>query len=430
MLQHIKYGLIICCLMGSWNSHAQFLKVDLSPKHQEKLGKTKDYKKKFSKYQKYRAKDSLKQAKKNLKAFKLKQDSLAKSDFQRLAVYEDLKDIEEQVCPDSSAVSFEYLKQVAEENGQIEELQKLKALEDQYGPYVAQRDSLLHRSVRLDSLLSQNDSTLLASGEELALASLAAYGGEGFAELGSPPAMTADQLMAIQGGHEQYMQQAKAYSSLATESMKNLETSSINELSLDQTKQVEATKSKMKVDKLKYAEIGDSNDMATAKKHQSLEGLPLKKRLFLGGNVHISSTDPVIFEMTPQIGYYINKNWNAGIGFLYKDSFGGDSTVHQQAQFGYNFFTSHTIYKSLFAYSEYNRLKRARLFHESDQVTEWSDAFLIGLGVNFKVTAKVDGHIMLLYDPNGYSPQRLFGLPVALKFGFKLSEIGRTKLFH
>lgn len=96
-----------------------------------------------------------------------------------------------------------------------------------------------------------------------------------------------------------------------------------------QQARLEAVKKKMKVDKQKYSQLGNSQDMSTAIKRKSLKGAPLKQRIYFGGNFNINSTDPVILDFSPQLGYYLNRKWIIGAGFTYRNSFSStDSTTH------------------------------------------------------------------------------------------------------
>lgn len=421
-LLYVLLFVLFCCI-GTVNG--QSVKVDLSPRHQKKLANTKDYKKKFLRHKKYVSKDSLKQTKVRIRAYEWKLDSLEKQDNQRREVFADIGNIQDRVLPDTLAVSFDYLKQVASDGNHAQELEQLNQLESKYGPIIAVRDSMLNGSYRPMALAHQQDSLIAEQGQQAALNHLSSAGGSEFGQLAQQSSLTQNPLSGEVG-------QAKAYSDMAQSITKKepnvLHTGNLTE---DQLTKLKSTQAKMKVDKLKYAEIGDSNDLSTAKKHRSLKGVPAKKRMYLGGNIHISSTDPIVFEIAPQVGYYFNKKWAAGIGFSYKDYIGklSEQTNQVHYSYGYHIFSSYNLHKNIFAYGEYGRDKNDRLFAEKSPTARWTDRAQIGLGLNISISSKLDGHILLLYDVMDNSRQQFLGLPVVLKFGFKISEIGRSKLF-
>lgn len=425
ILVHGLLSLLILCQF----SYAQSFKVNLSAKHQQKLNGTKDYRKKLTRYHKYYEKDSAKARALSAKNYKRKLDSLEQADQLRTGVYSDLDDIKSKMNLDTSAVTFNHLKTIAGEDDRfVNELSQLNHLEEQYGPILKNRDSLLTSQFKFDSLMLTNDSSALALAEQMAMSRISAMGGEEYGALVSQKGATAQDFVP---DHSGIKHQVKNAQDLASKDPDDLKKKSINHLSEDQMTKLKATQAKMKLDKLKYAEIGDSKDMDTAVKKSSLRGVPFGKRLDIGGNFQIASTDPVVLELSPQVGYFFNKKWAAGLGLSYRTALGASDSLSNSAAhgYGYQLFTSYDFLKNLLAYAEFNQTKQDRLFGEKNEQTPWKSSFLIGLGLTLKVSTKIDGRIMLLYDMKQESPQKLFGQPVVIKFGFRASELGRHKRF-
>ncbi|WP_456458463.1 hypothetical protein [Reichenbachiella sp.] len=415
----------LVCAIVIGESHAQSFRMNLSPKHQKKLNNTKDYRKKLTRYHKYYAQDSTALKKAEKRNYKKKLDSLAQVDFERNKLYGQLATIQSNMDLDTTVVTFEHLKQVAGDHQvYAEELQQLEALEQVHRSTLMFRDSVLRSEFKLDSLMLRGDSSSMALAEQMVVSRLSSMAGEEYSQVLSQRMGSVDDYAPEQAA------QWKDLEGLTTPSPKDLSDESVNNLSDKQNAKLKETQSKMKLDKLKYAEIGDSKDMNTAVKKTSLKEVSFKKRLDLGGNFQIASTDPFVIELSPQIGYFINKKWTVGLGLNYRTTIGASDSLSKTAAhgYGYQLFSSYDILKNLFLYSEFNRTKQDRLFGEKNELVDWKNAFMIGLGLSLKVSSKVDARIMLLYDVSKQSEQKFLGQPVVLKFGFRLSEIGRHEL--
>ena len=184
---------------------------------------------------------------------------------------------------------------------------------------------------------------------------------------------------------------------------------------------VEAAQQKLTKLKKKYSYVPNSNDLSTARKANSLEGEPLKKRLKIGGTLQIHAGKPVGVDFNPQIAYRIHKKWSAGVGATYRSSFGGGERFisgEEHETYGGRLFTDYTFFKSFFAHGEFEKIHTNYLDPDEDRlVGQWSSGLLVGIGKKYRLVKKVEGNVMILYnflhdEPGPYER------PWVIRFGF------------
>ncbi|MEO9646153.1 MAG: hypothetical protein ABJI10_08790 [Ekhidna sp.] len=174
--------------------------------------------------------------------------------------------------------------------------------------------------------------------------------------------------------------------------------------------------------KKKYSELPDTRYPEEGTKRNSLEDKPFKNRLYFGGNLSLQSTDPVIINTNLQLGYWINKKWLGGVGVIFREQFGNDSTSQVTGDgYGYSFFTRYDIPKGFFAWAEVERQINKSLFaSESPVGTKWDSAHLLGVGREFKI-GKVQMLSLILYDFN-YQSNDLNSSPFVFRLGVRFSK--------
>jgi len=79
--------------------------------------------------------------------------------------------------------------------------------------------------------------------------------------------------------------------------------------------------------KKKYSKLPYTRYPKEGTKRNSLQDIPFTKRLYFGGNVGLTSTDPLILSSNLQLGYWINKKWLAGVGITLREQFTAEDTT-------------------------------------------------------------------------------------------------------
>ncbi|MEP0986425.1 hypothetical protein [Ekhidna sp.] len=175
--------------------------------------------------------------------------------------------------------------------------------------------------------------------------------------------------------------------------------------------------------KKKYSKLPDTRFPEKGVKRNSLEQVPFKKRLYLGGNFSIQSTDPFIIDSNLQLGYWINNKWAAGVGIILREQFNNQDTTSALTgdAYGYSFFTRYEIPKGFFGWAETERQINKSFFgNESTTAAAWQSTYLLGIGREFKI-GFVQMTSMVLYDFN-YRNNDLNARPFVFKFGVRFSK--------
>lgn len=384
--------------------------VKVSDHHVRKLEKAKGSKAKLAGYQKFYKKDSIKAAKKAWSSFrKDKKDSLktkhlwkeAKQnkgkilsnrwEFDRVPAYEQVDPFSFPIPKDSLDWAFQELAR----HGEFEELQQI------YSSY-AQYDSayMLHfhpDSITLDSAMLSNRFDMKQR--------ISSYLPEELRQ--ETDVNIAKQIEA--GTIDQYGAVQKIDRSGVKEFFKNVS-----------PEQFSKSQVAMTTLKKKYATLPSLEKEEEGIKRNSLEELPWKKRLYLGGNVTIQSTHPLILDSDIRLGYRLNKYWAAGVGLVLREQFnnGASSDLTGDAH-GYSLFSSYEIVSSYFAYGEFQAVQNRSLFEGSGKPTNWQYSHLLGAGKSFRLGRKISASIILLYDFN-YKNNDLNARPLVMRFGYSI----------
>lgn len=311
-----------------------------------------------------------------------------------------------------------------------EQRKQLEMIQKEYGPYskeVSGYLSFLKDSVDVMDTLS----TLAgARAEQAAQGLLEKNLANG--QIGKVKEMQS-QLEDIKGKPTEYQNKLKEYND--PEKAKNAAKEKAQQAALEkfaQSSQVKSMTDKLNKLKGKYSSILNSNDMSTAIKEKSLQGRPLRERWVIGGNFGVASTAPLMIDLSPQFGYRINKKFQAGISIIYRVKFVDSvkvSNAISQDHYGYGAFASHGLILNFFAYAEFERtasLVKAAITGDKAR-HQWSNNLFLGVGRKFVVHPKLNGTVLLLWNPlhiNGVTP---FHEAFVIKTGFQLSELGLLK---
>jgi|GEM_PF-4741346 len=176
--------------------------------------------------------------------------------------------------------------------------------------------------------------------------------------------------------------------------------------------------------KSKYISIPDLSNPDSGIKRNSLKGHPLKDRIYLGGNVAIQSTDPIILDSDIQLGYKVNRDLAFGAGFKWRESFHAPDTLTGLSKdaHGYSLFVSHQLPRSFFAYAEYGTVCNRSLFGERELKGSWQQEYLVGLGRQFKVTRFLELTVLFLYDFN-HRNNTTHPRPFVMRMGYRIQKL-------
>ncbi|MEM8939851.1 MAG: hypothetical protein AAGC64_10940 [Bacteroidota bacterium] len=193
-------------------------------------------------------------------------------------------------------------------------------------------------------------------------------------------------------------------------------------IDLDQFKEAQANLQKLKK---KYSKLPDSRYPEEGTRRNDLSGLPIKKRLYFGGNVSLQSTDPLIVNINLQIGYWINKKWLAGTGFVLREQFSEEDTTSSTRGdgYGYSVFTRYDIKKGFFGWAESEFQLDKSFFGSQEQPmksSSWQYAYLLGIGREFKI-GKVQMMSLILYDFNHHNND-FNSRPLVFRIGWQFSK--------
>jgi hypothetical protein len=188
-------------------------------------------------------------------------------------------------------------------------------------------------------------------------------------------------------------------------------------------KQFEDMQNDIKGLKEKYSELPDTRFPEEGVKRNSLEDVPFKKRINLGGNFSVLSTDPFILDTNLQLGYWINKKWMSGLGFILRENFGKQDSLSVLTgdSHGFSLYTRYDIAKGFFGWVEMDQQINQSFFQKEETVIPvWEKAYLLGIGREFKI-GPIRMSTMILYDFN-YLNNNLNARPLVYKMGIQFSK--------
>ena len=186
--------------------------------------------------------------------------------------------------------------------------------------------------------------------------------------------------------------------------------------------------------KKKYSSLQNSEDLSSGVKRKSLKGRPVDERFILGGNFDVQVAKPIKVDVSPLIGFRVNKPFTLGVGGTYRLDIGYEDSSIKNVKFdtkvyGYNAFASYDIIKRFFLYTEYTYMAEIQTDKlTAEKKTKWEPSFVAGIGRSFKVHPKLTGTVMLLYNIVNSSVANPPGNRFQVKFGFQTNELTFKKI--
>ena len=297
---------------------------------------------------------------------------------------------------------------------------QMEAFQKEYGPYSKEVKQYLFF---LKDSVDRSD-TLKVMAEKNAKELATRFGGNEVTEFN-----TFDKKMTeMKAAPEEYKKQLEQYKD-PIKAKKELKQKATEQLS--QLDAVKGLQDKIGLAKKKYSTLLNSNDLSTGIKEKSLKGRPLRERWVIGGNLNIADTAPLMIDLSPQFGYRVNKKFQVGINIVYRLKFVDSvriSNAISQDHYGYGAFATYSIILNFFAYAEFEQAASLIKSNTPDKPSrEWLNNVFVGVGRKFKIHPKVNGTVLLLWNPvhvNGTTP---FSEAFVIKTGFQISELGLLK---
>lgn len=191
---------------------------------------------------------------------------------------------------------------------------------------------------------------------------------------------------------------------------------------------IQGVQKKMNLLMKKYSVVPNSNDLSTAIKRSSLKGRTIKERLVFASNFQVYRTNPLTIDLSPSVGYKLNRNFVVGAGGNYRQTFSADTIPNLAAEvFGYKAFVSHDLFSNFFAYGEFDRNSRGFNIEGRKLSAEWRNAAFGGVGRKVRVHAKVEMIILMMYNFIHQQNDVVYPRRFVVKVGFQNSEIALLK---
>lgn len=134
------------------------------------------------------------------------------------------------------------------------------------------------------------------------------------------------------------------------------------------------------------------------KNENSLSNLPFKERLFTGGNLGFGISGNILYlDVSPIIGYKINKKLGAGVGIRYsllRDMYYDINYTN----YGGSIFGRYKIIPQAFIHVEFEGLRTYNFNPQSSNYGERDMAFMGFIGAGYTLGDGISFSVLVLYD--------------------------------
>ena len=162
--------------------------------------------------------------------------------------------------------------------------------------------------------------------------------------------------------------------------------------------------------------------------NNSLEGLPLKDRIVVGGGLGLGfGSVQDFFSVSPMIGYRLTAKLLAGTGFTYRyTNYKVTRPSIKLNDYGINPFLRFTVYRNIFLQTEYEHLNYEYPLTLAETTRRKFDSFLAGGGFIQPLGERFAFYLMALYnfsykDQVMYSP---YDSPIVVRAGINIGALG------
>jgi hypothetical protein len=160
----------------------------------------------------------------------------------------------------------------------------------------------------------------------------------------------------------------------------------------------------------------DDYASGTEKKSSTAAKTRWQDNLVFGGNLGGSFGNPSYFQLNPMVGYRTTPWWINGIGLNYTYF---STNAYRENIYGASIWTRATVFKTLFAHSEFEILKRSAFDGFGNTAEATVPVWLVGAGYN-SGGSRLGLSAMIMYDliqdPN--SPYNQPMIRIGGLFGF------------
>ena len=142
-----------------------------------------------------------------------------------------------------------------------------------------------------------------------------------------------------------------------------------------------------------------------------------KRKVFYGGSLAVTFSQPVYFSIAPTIGYQVSKFYNVGLGFPYThiNNFGQKANL-----FGIRYFNQLILFRGAMIHAEYEALNYPKKWTDPtvyNNARSFEHSFNVGLGYRqyFSVNKTSWADLYLLYNVKWKSAGGIFNSPFVIR---------------
>lgn len=142
-----------------------------------------------------------------------------------------------------------------------------------------------------------------------------------------------------------------------------------------------------------------------------------EKKVFYGGSVALTFSQPVFFSVAPVVGYQVTKIYNVGIGipYIYTNNFGQKSNL-----LGFRYFNQLLFFRGAMLHLEYEAMNYPRVWTDGTagiKSRSFEHSLNVGLGYRQYLTARqsVWVDLYLLYNAKWKSGVSIYSSPFILR---------------
>lgn len=199
-------------------------------------------------------------------------------------------------------------------------------------------------------------------------------------------------------------------------------TSVVTEKLLSQESKVSDAQAKLNKIKQKYGEVQSINNLPKRPPNPMREK-PFRERIFPGVSLQVIKKDSYSsLYFAPHLYYRLNGRLDLGGGGIVHFNFDGrPQLVPDRDVWGFKTFANYRLFKAFYFRVEAERLNQQLPLSSSDETyIQWSNVFLGGIGMEFRISRLFYGHSWMFYNPKGqdYNP---YSSRIIVRVGFDLS---------
>ena len=161
-------------------------------------------------------------------------------------------------------------------------------------------------------------------------------------------------------------------------------------------------------------------------RRSSLHDQPLSERLVYGGTLQVKKGPPLAFDLSPLLGYQLNKRFIAGLGATYRLTLPKAtwtslrrSILATEAVYGGRAYAEYEVIESFLVHGEYERLGQVvPVMNQDASARSWQTSILAGIGKTYRIAGRLQGSVLILYNLR-HRQQSVYASPWIFRFGFQ-----------